>query len=126
MNGRHDSGEAERKAAAEKVMRAFDPLLFEACAHPVRLTLIRRLLELGGGRIKDIAEDFPQDRSVISRHLAHMERAGIVRSRRRGREVFYDLNGPELVRRLNELAGAAAALTRICCPSGADDEGEER
>ena len=97
-------------------MRAFDPFMMELCAHPMRLALMRRLLERGGGPIKDIAAGFPQDRSVISRHLDRMARAGIVTATRRGREVIYDLNGPELVRRLRALADAAAALSHICCP----------
>ena len=123
------SNTSERSAAAAAVIRAFDPLWFEILSHPVRIEIIRWLLEHGGGPIKEIAAAFPQDRSVISRHLAQMERAGIVTAERRGRKVLYDLNGPELVCRLGRLTEAAAALSRICCPAeggcGAD-QGADR
>lgn len=41
---------------------------------------------------KEIAEQFPQDRSVISRHLDLMNRFGIVSRTKESRSTFYQLN----------------------------------
>ncbi|HBG98082.1 MAG TPA: transcriptional regulator [Rhodobacteraceae bacterium] len=108
-----------RLAAAIALDRTLDPDFFGALCHPVRLALIRALVLTGESDIGDLASGFAQDRSVISRHLAMLERAGITVSRRAGRRVLHDLDGPFLLARLDALRGAAAGLADICCPGSA-------
>jgi DNA-binding transcriptional ArsR family regulator len=113
-----------RLAAAQALDRVLDPGFFEALCHPVRLRLIRALILSGAADVAALASGFAQDRSVISRHLARLERAGVVRVRRDGRHAVYDLDGPALVARLAALHAAAAGLAGLCCPSV--DAGEIR
>jgi len=105
-----------RLAAAQALDRALDPCFLDALGHPVRVALIRALILAGAADIATLAGRFPQDRSVISRHLSVLERAGIATSRREGRAVVYDLNGPGLVARLRHVQAAAETLAAICCP----------
>lgn len=106
-----------RSDAACAVVEALEPAFFNACCHPVRLDLIRRLVEVDKADVGEIAVHFVQDRSVISRHLAQLERAGIVASEKSGRHVFYTLNGPNIVARFEVLLTAIKALSQICCPT---------
>jgi ArsR family transcriptional regulator len=51
------------------------------------------------------------DISVISRHLAILRDAGVVKAEKRGKQVFYQLNGEELAAALRAMADAVEA----CC-----------
>jgi DNA-binding transcriptional ArsR family regulator len=59
---------------------------------PVRSDILVYLACNGKKNIKDISEKFPQDRSVISRHLDLMYRYGIVSKEKQAREVTYEVN----------------------------------
>ncbi|MGI9382486.1 MAG: ArsR/SmtB family transcription factor [Methyloligellaceae bacterium] len=110
------SDEERRKQAAEACGRVLDTEFFKALCEPVRVAIIRRLILIGRSDVAAIAEGMPQDRSVVSRHLALLERAGIAVSEKEGRHVFYDLDGPAIVRRLEELLAVTRGLADICCP----------
>ena len=105
-----------RLAAAQALDRALDADFIDALGHPVRVGLVRALILTGAADIATLASQFPQDRSVISRHLSVLERAGIAVSRRKGRAVVYDLDGPGLIARLRLVQIAAEGLAAICCP----------
>ena len=115
------SNEAIRKRAAETCGKVLDTEFFKALCEPVRVAIIRRLIVIGRADVASIAEGMPQDRSVISRHLALLERAGIAVSRKEGRHVHYDLDGPAIVGRLEQLLGAVRGLAVICCPAESGD-----
>jgi ArsR family transcriptional regulator len=61
-----------------------------ALGNRVRLEIVSVLLD-GECCVCEITPDFSQERSVVSRHLAVLERAGIIRSRKVGRRVFYQI-----------------------------------
>ncbi len=64
--------------------------VFRALAHPVRLAAVRRLLE-GETCACDLADLCPHDRTTVSKHLAVLREAGVVRARREGIRVLYSL-----------------------------------
>lgn len=110
--------EQKRKQVAEACVLVLDTEFFMALCEPVRVAIIRRLVLLGRSDVAAIAEGLPQDRSVVSRHLTMLERVGIAVSEKQGRHVLYDLNGPAIVHRLEEILSVARGLADICCPSG--------
>jgi len=57
---------------------------------PVRMDLLIYLLSYGPKNIKEITENFSQDRSVISRHLDLMHRYGMVEKQKENRNIYYD------------------------------------
>jgi DNA-binding transcriptional ArsR family regulator len=77
-----------------------------ALAHPIRIA-IADLLKDGEQCVNDIAEHVGAERSNISRHLSVMLKAGVVRTRREGVMVFYELRTPCI---LNFLACASDVL----------------
>jgi DNA-binding transcriptional ArsR family regulator len=113
------SYEKHRKQAADACGRELDTEFFKALCEPVRVAILQKIILTGRADIAAIAEGMPQDRSVISRHLALLERAGIAVSDKQGRHVHYDLDGPAIVQRLERLLTAARALATICCPADA-------
>jgi ArsR family transcriptional regulator len=70
---------------------------FAALAHETRLTVFRLLVRCGGNGLPagDIAERVGVPASTLSFHLKELNRANLLHSRRRQRQVFYavDIEG---------------------------------
>ncbi|TRW97697.1 winged helix-turn-helix transcriptional regulator [Paracoccus sp. M683] len=101
-----------RAEAARRLSDIFDADFFRALCEPVRLQLIVNLVRMGRSDVTGLAAVMPQDRSVISRHLKMLERAGIASSEQQGRHVFYQVDGHATVSHfeaiLTELRGMVA------------------
>jgi ArsR family transcriptional regulator len=67
--------------------------IVKAVAHPLRIAIVT-FLKGGEQCVCDIAERVGSERSNVSRHLAHMVRAGVLSCRKEGLKVFYDLRTP--------------------------------
>ena len=105
-----------REKAAAKVVQMLDGAFLRALSEPARLQVLRVLLTEGPSDIASIAAHFPQDRSVVSRHLKVLHEAGIVRAHKQGRHRIYDIDGPAFVETLEHIAAEARRLYRVCCP----------
>lgn len=90
-----------------------------ALAHPIRVA-VADLLKDGEVCVCEIADRIGTERSNTSRHLAIMLKAGVVKTRKDGLQVFYSLRTPcvlnflncatrTLERNLKEQAAALAA-----------------
>ncbi len=91
--------------------------LFSALGDPTRLALVRKL---AGGRRSSIAQltrGSRLTRQAITKHLRVLARAGIVRSRRAGRESLFELDPRpiEEIKRCLDLVSAQwdQALARL-------------
>ncbi len=62
-----------------------------ALADPTRRALLQRLSR-GEARVTDLARPFAISLNSVSKHIRRLERAGLVRRRRSGREHFLSLN----------------------------------
>jgi ArsR family transcriptional regulator len=67
--------------------------LISALAHRIRIA-IADLLKDGEVCVCEIAERIGVERSNTSRHLAIMHKAGVVKTRKEGLQVFYSLRTP--------------------------------
>ena len=105
-----------RAKAARACLAVLDADLFRALCEPARLEVVRRLVLLGRADVGTIAEGLPQDRSVVSRHLQVLERAGVVMATRESRQVFYELDGPVVLGRFREILEFFETLAPLCCP----------
>lgn len=74
--------------------------MISALAHPLRVAIVD-LLKDGEVCVCDIAECVGAERSNTSRHLALMQRAGVLRTRKEGLQVYYSLRTPCVVNFLN-------------------------
>ncbi|RPF38162.1 helix-turn-helix transcriptional regulator [Streptomyces sp. TLI_185] len=76
------TGTAEAVPAPEEVLTAM--------ADPVRREILATLARTGGATPTSLAAVLPVTRQAVAKHLAVLDRAGLVRSRRAGREVHYE------------------------------------
>lgn len=89
--------------------------LFKALSDPTRLAILVELAESGSEqRVSEVAQCCPVNLSVVSRHLKTLKDAGILESKKLGKEVFYRVRVGELVAQLRRLALALEE----CCPDG--------
>lgn len=116
MNSENRSLSPEHMALAQTALDVFDTKFFKALCEPTRVEIIRKLVLLGGCDVGTIAEGLTQDRSVISRHLAVLEQAGICQTRKVGRRVFYDLDGPHNVEKVKSILEAIGPMAELCKP----------
>ncbi|MGE5835038.1 MAG: ArsR/SmtB family transcription factor [Acidobacteriota bacterium] len=69
--------------------------VFAAIADPTRRAILSRLAR-GDARVTDIAEPFAMSLAAVSKHVQTLERAGLVRRERRGREHTLSLDARPL------------------------------
>jgi DNA-binding transcriptional ArsR family regulator len=65
--------------------------LFSALADPTRRQVVRSLAREPAVTASGLAGELPMSRQAIAKHLAALERAGLVAPRREGRETRYRL-----------------------------------
>ena len=70
--------------------------VFHALSDRTRLTILEMLNDKEHC-VSEICVCFDMSQPSISHHLDILKRAGLVRSEKRGREVFYSFNGDVLV-----------------------------
>jgi DNA-binding transcriptional ArsR family regulator len=66
--------------------------IFKALADPTRRSLLDELFKRDGQSLKSLGEHLPMTRFGVMKHLRVLEEAGLVTSRRRGREKLHFLN----------------------------------
>lgn len=85
-------------------------LALNALAQETRLLVFKKLVEFGASGVNagDLARELKVPANTLSFHLAHLERAGLVKSTRQGRNINYCFNRTQM----NELIGF---LNENCC-----------
>ncbi|MFI0482785.1 ArsR/SmtB family transcription factor [Actinomadura sp. 9N215] len=98
-------------------MTDHDEELLAAVAEPSRRRLLDVLLAKGEATPTALAGELPFTRQAVAKHLAVLQRAGLVVARRDGREVRYTVHPERLDEAARALAGVAsrwdARLRRI-------------
>jgi ArsR family transcriptional regulator, cadmium/lead-responsive transcriptional repressor len=107
--------------------------LWAAVADPTRRRLLDALLARGEATATTLADDLPVTRQAVAKHLAVLERAGLVDSRRLGREVRYAVRPERLDAATEWLARVAAewdqrlgAIKRLAESSARERTGKQR
>ena len=81
------------RARRPRALRALRPRVtedvFTALADPTRRTILDLLASHGHGTATTLAAALPVSRPAVIKHLAVLDRAGLVAARRHGREVRY-------------------------------------
>ena len=85
------------------------PAVFAALADPTRWRLLGTLAQQGEGTATTLAAELPVSRPAVIKHLAVLDRAGLVTHRRAGREVRYRVEPARLDETARRIAALAAA-----------------
>ena len=82
--------------------------MFAALADPTRWRVLTLIAERGEGTATTLAGDLPVSRVAVVKHLAVLDRAGLVEARREGREVRYTVRPEQLDATARWMAGLAS------------------
>ncbi len=105
-----------RERAARELAGILDSELFRALCEPARVEIVKLLTAHGRSDVQTITALVPQDQSVVSRHLAVLHRAGVVRREKVGRQVFFEVDGVSIVTRMERMLAQFRAIVPLCCP----------
>ena len=107
----------ERQAEiTKKLVEVMESKFFKSLGEPVRVQILRFLLLNGRSDIGTIADNMPQDRSVISRHLNLMHEVGILDFEKEGRHMFYSINATAFLERFMNITDLIKACVEECGP----------
>jgi DNA-binding transcriptional ArsR family regulator len=91
-------------AAPERI----DDDLWSAIGDPTRRRLLDLLLE-GDGTATTLSQRLPVTRQAVAKHLAVLDRAGLVRATPAGREKRYRVDDDQLARAVAQLSSVGSA-----------------
>ena len=101
-----------RSRPAGHVARAVDDALWSAVGDPTRRRMLDLLLAEGGGTATSLGARLPVTRQAVAKHLAVLDRAGLVHGTTVGREKQYRVDSAQLARAVAQLADVGAAWDR--------------
>ncbi|MFR9775577.1 ArsR/SmtB family transcription factor [Micromonospora sp. MS34] len=87
---------------------AIDDDLWSAIGDPIRRTMIDLLLAGGPGTATSLSERLPVTRQAVSKHLAVLDRVGLVHAAPAGRERHYQVDEVQLARAVAQLSAVGA------------------
>jgi DNA-binding transcriptional ArsR family regulator len=87
---------------------AVDDDLWSAIGDPTRRRMLDLLLAQGSGTATTLSERLPVTRQAVSKHLAVLDRVGLVHVTAAGRERRYQVDEAQLARAVAQLADVGA------------------
>ncbi len=69
--------------------------LLKALAHPVRLCIVKNLVESGGCNVTKMQDCLAMPQSTVSQHLSKLKSTGIISGQRNGTEIVYCVINPD-------------------------------
>lgn len=85
-----------------------DDDLWSAVGDPTRRRLLDLLLAEGGGTATTLSERLPVSRQAVAKHLAVLDRVGLVQAAPSGRERRYQVDEAQLARAVAQLSAVGA------------------
>ena len=82
--------------------------VFDALADPNRRYVVQALAGRETATATELAAELPVTRQAVAKHLAALNQAGLVESRREGRETRYELTPGPLAAAMDWMAGVGA------------------
>jgi DNA-binding transcriptional ArsR family regulator len=82
--------------------------VFDALADPNRRYVVEALAERETATATELAAELPVTRQAVAKHLAALNEAGLVESRREGRETRYELTPGPLGAAMDWMASVGA------------------
>ena len=86
-----------------------DDELWSAVGDPTRRRMLDLLLSGNGGTATTLSEQLPVTRQAVAKHLAVLDRVGLVHATPSGRERRYEVDEEQLARAVAQLSSVGAA-----------------
>ena len=78
---------------------------FKALGEPNRMAIFNHLCRRRSKvNVNEVSTCCDVDLSVVSRHLATLKKAGVLKAEKEGKEVFYSVDGKDIAKQLRDLA----------------------
>lgn len=87
---------------------AIDDELWSAIGDPTRRRILDLLLADGASTATALSQHLPVTRQAVAKHIAVLDRAGLVKGTPMGRERRYDVDEQQLTRAVAQLASVQA------------------
>ena len=84
-----------------------DDELWSAVGDPTRRRMLDLLLANGGGTATSLSDQLPVTRQAVAKHLAVLDRAGLVHGTPSGRERRYTVDEVQLARAVAQMANVS-------------------
>jgi DNA-binding transcriptional ArsR family regulator len=91
------------------VSTAVDDDLWSAIGDPTRRRMLDLLLSEGSGTATSLSEHVPVTRQAVAKHLAVLDRVGLVHAQSTGREKQFRVDETQLARAVAQLADVGNA-----------------
>lgn len=91
------------------VIDQVDDDLWSAIGDPTRRRMLDLLLIEGDGTATTLGQQLPITRQAVAKHLAVLDRVGLVRATPTGREKRYQVDDAQLARAVAQLASVGSA-----------------
>jgi DNA-binding transcriptional ArsR family regulator len=88
---------------------AVDDDLWSAIGDPTRRRLLDLLLAAGDGTATSLSEELPVTRQAVAKHLAVLDRVGLVEVTPAGREMRYRVDEAQMARAVAQLSAVGSA-----------------
>jgi DNA-binding transcriptional ArsR family regulator len=89
-----------------------DDELWSAVGDPTRRRMLDLLLANGGGTATSLSDHLPVTRQAVAKHLAVLDRAGLVHATPAGRERRYTVDEVQLARAVAQMADVSETWDR--------------
>lgn len=94
---------------SEAVLERIDDDLWSAVGDPNRRRMLDLLLADGDGTATTLSERLPVTRQAVAKHLAVLDRVGLVRATPAGRERRYRVDEAQLARAVAQLTAVGSS-----------------
>jgi DNA-binding transcriptional ArsR family regulator len=91
------------------MIREIDDELWAAVGDPTRYRVLDLLVTGGPGTASSLSRELPVTRQAVAKHLAVLERSGLVNAEPAGREVRYGVDPKQFARAVAQLAEVGQA-----------------
>jgi DNA-binding transcriptional ArsR family regulator len=105
-----------RAEVLKEFSEAYDARFFKTLGEPARVQILSYLILNGRSDIGSIAENMPQDRSVVSRHLNQMHAVGMLCCEKKARHMYYSINAQVFIDKLERFLSQIKKSISVCCP----------
>ena len=91
------------------MMAAIDDDLWSAIGDPTRRQMLDLLLSSSAGTATSLSDDLPVTRQAVAKHLAVLDRVGLVHATSAGRERRYQIEEAQFARAVAQLSAVGNA-----------------
>jgi DNA-binding transcriptional ArsR family regulator len=94
-----------------------DSQFLNSLSDPSRVQILKKLILIGRSDVSKISETLPIDKSVVSRHLSFLSDAGILIRMKVGKQVFYEVDPVNILKRFQDIQDGIRLILDKCCPT---------